>query len=229
MKSTVRGFIAIVAISLGLLLPLNIVFGDSQSLEETSAEWWQWALSIPVSESPHLDETGEKCLVGQRGAEWFLGGNIEEGPFTLTCTVPEGTALFSPVTTYMGFNSPNLCGQGPQSIPVEDMRAHTAAFIDGTTELSVKVDGEPIEDIRRAQSNVFAVALPEENVFDEQCAESGGMPAGIYSPAVADGYYVRLNPLEVGNHTVRIRSKNRSVDYAIDLTYKLTVVPVSRE
>ena len=61
MKSTVRGFIAIVAISLGLMMPLNIAFGDSQSFKESSAEWWQWALSIPVSENPLLDETGEKC------------------------------------------------------------------------------------------------------------------------------------------------------------------------
>ena len=226
MKS-VRGFIAIVALSLGLMMPLNIGFGDSPSFEELSTEWWQWELSIPVSESPSLDETGEKCMVGQRGAEWFLSGNVLEGPITLTCTVPEGTALFSPVTTQVSFNTPNLCGQGPQNIPVEDLRAFNADFVEGTTELSVEVDGEPIEDIRRAQSNVFAVALPEENVFDEQCAESGGMPAGIYSPAVADGYYVRLNPLAVGNHTLRIRSKNPSANFNVDVTYKFTIAPVS--
>jgi hypothetical protein len=62
---------------------------------------------------------------------------------------------------------------------------------------------------------------------DEPCAESGGVPAGTYSPAVADGYYVRLNPLQVGNHTLRVRSKNPSADFTIDVTHKLTVVPVS--
>jgi hypothetical protein len=99
----------------------------------------------------------------------------------------------------------------------------------GPTDLSVEVDGEPIEDLRRVQSKVFEVALPEENVLDvdEQCAESGGAPAGIYSPAVHDGYYVRLNPLEVGNHTLRIRSKNPSADFTVDVTYKLIVAPVS--
>jgi hypothetical protein len=228
MKSTVTGFIAIVALSLGLMMPLNIGFGDSPSFEELSAEWWQWEFSIPVSESPSLDETGEKCMVGQRGSEWFLAGNVLEGPITLTCTVPEGTALFSPVTTYVGFSTPNLCGQGSQSIPVEDLRAGTAAFVEGTTELSVEVDGKPIEDIRRAQSKVFAVALPEENVLDvdgQGCP--GGAPAGVYSPAVADGSYVRLNPLAVGNHTLRVRSKNPSANFNVDVTYKLTVAPVS--
>lgn len=70
------------------------------------------------------------------------------------------------------------------------------------------------------------MALPEENVFDEQCAESGGVPAGVYSPAVDDGYYVRLSPLEVGNHTLRIRSKIPSEDFTLDVKYKLIVVPV---
>jgi hypothetical protein len=149
-------------------------------------------------------------MVGQRGSEWFLGGNVEVGPITLTCTVPEGTALFTPLTAQVSFDTPNVCGQGPQSIPIEDMRADNAAFVEGTTELSVEVDGEPIEDIHRVQSKIFALALLEENVFDEQCAESGGVPAGIYSPAVHDGYYVRLNPLAVGNHTVRVRSKIRA-------------------
>jgi hypothetical protein len=228
MKSTVRGFIAIVSISLGLVMPLNIVFGDSQSFEELSAEWWQWSFSIPASENPTLDKTGEKCMVGQRGSVWFLGGDPTAGPITLTCTVPEGTALFFPVITQVGFNTPNLCGQGPQSIPVEEMRAFNADFVEGATELSVELDGEPIEDLRRVQTKVFAVALPEENVLDvDEQGCPGGVPAGIYSPAVADGYWVRLNPLEVGNHTLRVRSKNPSADFNVDVTNKLTVAPVS--
>ena len=226
MKNTVRVFIAIVSISLGLMLPLNIAFGDSQSFKDSSAEWWQWALSIPVSENPLLDETGEKCVVGQRGSEWFLAGNFAGGRTTRTCTVPEGKTLFFPVINSVNFDTPNVCGQGSQRIPVEDLRATSAAFIDGATNLSVEVDGEPIEDLRRVQSKVFEVALPEENVFDEPCAELGGVPAGIYSPAVDDGYYVRLSPLEVGDHTLRIRAKNPSADFTLDVKYKLTVAPV---
>jgi hypothetical protein len=169
-------------------------------------------------------------MVGQRGSVWFLSGDVVGRQITLTCTVPEGTALFFPVITRVGFDTPNLCGQGPQKTPVEDLRAGNAAFVEGRTELSVEVDGEPIEDIRRAQSKVFAVALPEENVLDvDEQGCPGGAPAGIYSPAVADGYWVRLNPLEVGNHTLHIRSKNPSADFFVDLTYKVTVAPVSRK
>jgi hypothetical protein len=68
MKSNTGHLIAIVGIiGLGLMMPLNMAFADSQSFEQLSAEWWQWALSIPTSENPGLDGTGEKCVVGQRG------------------------------------------------------------------------------------------------------------------------------------------------------------------
>jgi hypothetical protein len=96
MKSHTRHLIAIVGIiGLRLMMPLNMAFADSPPFEQLSAEWWQWALSIPVSENPLLDETGEKCVVGQRGSEWFLAGNFAGGRTTRTCTVPEGKTLFS--------------------------------------------------------------------------------------------------------------------------------------
>jgi hypothetical protein len=220
----------IVAISLGIMMPLNTGFVYSQSFEELSIEWWQWALSIPLSDSPLLDKTGEKCMVGQQGSEWFLGGDYREGPITYTCTVPEGKMLFTRVIAQGAVNTPNLCRQGPQNTPVENLRATSAAFVEGTTELSVVVDGEPIEDVYRVQSRVYEVALPEENVLDvdEQSCQ-GGAPAGIYSPAVHDGYYLWLNPLPVGNHTIRVYAKNPSTDVTIDITYNLTVAPVSLE
>src|SRR5262252_70207 len=65
---------------------------------EWGAEWWQWVLSIPVSDNPFLDETGEKCVVGQRGPVWFLTGVLNiSGTAIRTCSVPEGTALFVPI------------------------------------------------------------------------------------------------------------------------------------
>ena len=104
------------------------------------------------------------------------------------------------------------------------MRASAAAFIDGATNLSVKVDGKAIKNLPRVQSQVFEVAVPEENVFDAPCL--GNAPAGIYSPAVDDGFYVRLNPLQIGNHTLHFHAENPSQGFTLDVTYNLTVVPV---
>jgi hypothetical protein len=67
MNSKARRFIVSVTVGVGLLMPLNRAFADSVSVKQLSAEWWQWALSIPPAESPQLDTTGEDCVVGQRG------------------------------------------------------------------------------------------------------------------------------------------------------------------
>jgi hypothetical protein len=51
--------------ALMLMMPLRTASADS--FEDLSAEWWQWALSIPASVNPQLDTTGEDAVVGQRG------------------------------------------------------------------------------------------------------------------------------------------------------------------
>ncbi|MGH6637179.1 MAG: hypothetical protein ACREXN_01345 [Polaromonas sp.] len=226
MKSKTRRFLAIVGIGLGLMMPPNMASADSASSTQLSAEWWQWVLSIPVSDNPLLDDTGAKCVVGQRGATWFLAGNFSGGTTTRTCAVPEGTVLFFPVINSVNIDTPNVCGQTHASFSVKELRAFSAAFIDGATNLSVEIDNKPIKELLRVQSQVFEVALPEENVFDAPCAGLGNVPAGIYSPAVDDGFYVRLEPLRGRHHTLHIHAENPSAGYTLDVTYNLTVVPV---
>jgi len=197
------------------------------NFKELSAEWEQWALQIPTPVNPELDTTGANCMVGQHGSEWFLAGTFGGGSATRTCAVPEDKLLFFPVINSVNINTPNVCGQGPASLSVKDLRASSAAFIDGATNLSVEVDGKTIKNLRRVRSQVFEIALPEDNVFDAPCigAGLGNVPAGIYSPAVDDGFYVGLE-LEVGPHTLRIHAENPSAGFTLDVTYKLTVVSV---
>ena len=231
MKIDTRRFTAMVTrIGLGLMIPLKVALADHQSSEESSAEWQQWALSIPTiptSLNPERDPDGRNCMVGQRGSVWFLAGT-GGGSVTRTCAVPEGTSLFFPVVNIVNINTPNVCGQGPDNITVKDLRAAIAPIIDDATNLSAKVDGVPIKHLQRVRSQVFEAALPEDNVFDDGCvgAGLGDVPAGIYSPAVDDGFYVELNPLKVGSHILHIHGELPSLGFSLDVTYHLTVVPV---
>jgi hypothetical protein len=211
------------------MIPMQAAADDSDALRNLAAEWWQWAFSIPTPENPLLDATGEKCVVGQRGSTWFLTGAFGGGPTTPTCSVPAGKALFVPVANNSFFDAPNLCGESPESTPVKEMRAAAAAFVDGVTGVSVKLDGQPVERVRRVRSQVFEVALPEDNVFDASCASFGGFPGGIYSPAIDDGYYVLLKPLAVGEHILHVHAENPDFGFVIDTTYNLTVVPVAKK
>ena len=226
--------LSIAATVLGLIVPLNMAIADEDSggLPALTAQWWQWALSIPTGQNPQEDPTGQYCMVGQRGSVWFLGGVFSGGPAERTCSVPEGATLFFPVINEITINAPNVCGQGPENDAAKDLRQQSKAFIDGVPLSSVKVqvDGKNTP-FRRVQSQVFEVALPEDNVFDAPCvgAGLGNVPAGIYSPAVDDGYYVLLPPLKPGSqtHTIHFQAEQPTQTLPTDVTYKITVVPVS--
>jgi hypothetical protein len=73
MNGMKRSLIAVVGIGLGLLLPIEAAWADSSSIRDLTAQWWQWALSMPPSVNPVLDPTGAYCALGQRGSTWFLG------------------------------------------------------------------------------------------------------------------------------------------------------------
>jgi hypothetical protein len=49
----------------GVLPPNSHPFGRTYG--EWSAKWWQWAVSIPASNSPITDTTGANCAVNQSG------------------------------------------------------------------------------------------------------------------------------------------------------------------
>lgn len=229
MKSNMKRFMIIVGVGFGLLLSHQTVSADTVSLNnKLSSKWWQWVLSIPVDQNPLLesDETTEKCMIGQRGDVWYLAGMFGSGSAIRKCSVPEGTGLFFSIANAVYFDSPNVC-QGPESVPIAEMRAAVTAFIDEVTNVAVEVDGKPISKIHRVkQSKVYALALPEDNVFDESCiaAGLGDVPAGIYSPTVDDGLYVKLNPLKPGNHTLHFHTEGDG-GFFQDITYNLTVVP----
>jgi hypothetical protein len=193
---------------LGLMLSVNaLADSEPESFKKLSTEWWQWALSIPTSENPQLDTTGENCMIGQKGSIWFLAGVFGGGKATRDCSVPEDKELFFPIANFVNFNTPNVCGQGPENIPVEDLRAFSADSTDTITEVSVKLDGNLVGNVRRVKSKVFEVALPGDNVFDPLCSPDYDVPSGIFSPAVDEGYYVKLKPLKPGAHTLRLLAK----------------------
>ena len=105
MKANTR-FAAILRVGLAftLMMPICTAFADSfkedsfkqDSFRQLSAEWWQWALSIPTSVNPQLDATGQDAVVGQHGSVWFLAGVFGGGTATRTCSVPEGTGTLFP-------------------------------------------------------------------------------------------------------------------------------------
>ena len=168
-------------------------------------------------------------MVGQRDFVWFLAGVNGGGSAIRACSVPEDRTLFFPVVNSVFVNTPD-CGQGGQSVNVKLARTLVKPGIDAVQHLMVTLDNKDIKKhlLRREQSEPFAAAMPEDNLFGPNaCAPGVSLPAGIYSPSVDDGYYVAIAPLTPGAHTIHFHADNGDGTLAQDVTYHLIVVPVS--
>jgi hypothetical protein len=144
--------------------------------------------------------------------------------------VPEGLTLFFPVTNSVNANSPNVCGQGPENLSVKELRDSVKPGIDRARNISVQLDGLAVKKtlLQREQSEVFAAALPEDNLFNAPCTAAGlgTVPAGIYSPAVDDGYYIALSSPKAGPHTLHFHADKADGSVNQDVIYHLTIVPI---
>lgn len=200
----------------GVLPPHGEAFG--QECGEWTAQWWQWALSIPTDQNPLLDETGADAARGQSGPVWFLAGiSGAGGAVERTVTVPAGKALFFPVYNSVWVNTPDF-GDAPWSPEQEAFaRGQISDSVDAVTSLSAEIDGRPVrhlEAYRCQNEEPFMVNMPADNIY--------GIPAGTYGPSVTDGYWLMLAPLSKGRHTLHFTStkdgKVQDVTYHIDVT-----------
>lgn len=194
---------------------------EATSFQALAAQWWQFAASIPKSVNPLTDETGQNCMVGQRGKVWFLGGVFNTtGMATRACNIPEGKTLFFPVINSIGVNTPGACGQDTAPLSLADLRKMNQDAIDSVTIKTATLDQAPLK-VRLESSKVFEITLPQDNIFSAPC------PAGVYSPAVDEGYYVKLKGLSAGAHVLDITGS--TPDFGLHVVYNLEVVPVNSE
>jgi hypothetical protein len=176
-----------------------------QSYADLGAQWWQWALQAPAADTPLFDD-GTKCRVGQEGPVWFLAGTLGNGEANVvterTCDVPVGKAIFFPVinAAYFGF-----IDDSEDTRTAEYVRA-TANFCDSNTiqNLSVTIDGIPVNNPTQYyassdDSPIFQVQLPTDNIAS---ATPDSVAELMFSPSAHQGYYIYVQPLEPGPHTI---------------------------
>jgi len=175
----------------GVAPPHSHAYG--QTYGGWSAEWWQWFLSIPTA-TPHPGIGGD-CREGQAGNVFNLAADFTGSP-EVPCTIPTGKAvLFSMANIECStVEPPPFFGANEEEL--RDCAACWADLID-VSSLQATLDGEALADLGsyRAASPLFTFAFPEDNIF--------GIPDGPGTgQAVSDGYWVLLNPLSAGEHTL---------------------------
>jgi hypothetical protein len=166
--------------------PFGLTYGD------WTAKWWQWAYSIPKDVHPAYDDTGKYCTVSQNGPVWFFPGTYGK-PVVRECTIPEGKAILLPI-----LNSECSFAEFSDLKTIQELRMCAKTIQDQVTQLHASVDGVdiPESELRKyhIQSPPFNFTLLKDNIFE--------LPFNTTTQAVADGNWVFLKPLSIGNHEI---------------------------
>lgn len=195
--------------------------------DEQAAAWTRWVMALPYSTGPINDPTGAACASSQEGDLWFLAGTAG-GSAERTCDVPSGKQLVFPLLNW-------FCAFFPEIYPdeeavaqgVSEMLGAVASLPDGVCELTLKIDGVDVLADLDASNELFGFS---EEVFaveanDDHFASSEGFAGGTI-PAITAGYYVRLKPLEPGDHVLEFGGSlctDGKVDFSTHTYYNLHV------
>jgi hypothetical protein len=208
------------------------VYGRSQA--EWAAAWWQWAVSIPVAMNPLFDAPGSDCTEGQVEDVFFLGGaflGVDTATTTFatanrTCDVPANTPLFFPLINFM-----LTMLNAPPGASEADMLDAVGFFGEPMSNFVLEIDGVPQTGLSAHDQwpEAFDLFYPEGSLLESAV---GPLPAGMTRGA-EHGYYVMLEPLSAGTHTVRFAGRHartaavHGFDYQfdVDVTYTLNVPP----
>ena len=100
------------------------------------------------------------------------------------------------------------------------IRAQVAGTAGAT--VSASIDGVPVQNPGSffEESALFDVQLPVDNIFG---ATPDVVPELLLSPCADAGFYLFVNPLPPGPHTVTFQGSLG--DFSSSVTYNLTIVP----
>jgi hypothetical protein len=170
---------------------------------EWAAAWWQWALSMPADRSTLNDRDGSLCGEQQNGPVWFAEG-AGPGVVARDCSIPAGKAFFMPVYNWIFGAGVFDCDPSVPGVPCDVSVLRQAAAANTVKAegpggiLEVMIDDEPVQNVKqyRAQSpSPFSLTYPDNSLL--------GLPSGVYYPQVTDGYWLMLEPLSTGKHTIQ--------------------------
>ena len=185
-----------------------------QTIGNWGHAWWQWALNFPTADNPLVQDGDVDCSAGQSDKVWYLAGTLG-GSAERRCSIKKGKAIFFPLLNGI-FWTPEDCADEPSC------RTGVGALIDAITGWTCTVDGAPCvwsAQIVRAQSDARPLNLPKGSI----AVTDFGYAPGVREVSIADGYWVMLDPLPPGPHTIHFTSS--APDFALDVTYHLTVGP----
>jgi hypothetical protein len=194
---------------------------DGKSYPEWAAAFWKWSLELPASKHPFT--TCERDFsVGQSGNVWYWSA-----PNTcanaIVATIPSGKALLLPVRVVetSSLEAPPFRGDTEAQ-----QRQNSKFFADRIVNVFATIDGKPVDNLK-----AFRFSTPQICCFNAPTPWIYGATGG-HGTAVGDGYYLLLDQLSKGKHTIHYGGTFRfaagefganPTDIAQDITIDLQV------
>ena len=184
-------------------IPYNI------TIPEWTAKWWKWAYSFSgYYNNPLLDPNGTALMKFQPSDEpvFFLSGAYNSVA-NRTVTIPAGKAVLYPVlNAEISFSDfPNAKGE-------DDLKRSLESDLSAATYVGTELN-EISLPYQRIKADLFDLSVAKDNIFE---VRSGS------TQAVADGYWIFLKPLPIGEYTIHV--KGEQPFYRSEVTYKINIV-----
>ncbi len=187
--------------------PEDKIYGHSYG--EWITKWWEWALSVPESNNPILDDTGQYAHLNQDDKVWFLAGTIgdENKVAHRTCVIPKGRSILFPIINYIY----------TEDRPFDEIKLikHVQQDIDDIVVKVATIDGCRVPIYRvRSDPCLFNLRVAERNRLR--------IRVGTID-ASADGYWVFVKFLNSGQHEIYFHGACSGGARNASAQYKITV------
>jgi hypothetical protein len=195
--------------------------------------WWEWAFDTGFAQ---FGEGDVDCGVGQSGGVWYLAGT-SGGAAERNCTIPMGKRLFFPLANQLIFFE-----EGVDDEVFDLTLAEKRIFLDSRVGGGTSSDDPGVAALYAFLNQFFdffsVVACDLHATLDGEPlifttptvrAQSGPVTITTDEEALADGFYIRLDPLDAGEHVLEFGSASCDVenldhrDFETTVIYNLTV------
>lgn len=212
------GLAAVPAKAYTILDPGSTVAG--KSIADWTAEWWTWIAQSPADQNPVYDPNGAWANQDNNGPVFFVAA-ADNATLTRNFTVPAGRPLLVPMLGHAWIGWP------PDTEAIVDPALDGAIANDDTSTLFAVIDGQPVANPENyfEKSDFFSAGIANAGtVVTETSYFGGSAPVGadLY-PSRAAGWWIMIDDLSPGAHTLQFGGAAKDGSYAIDVTANITV------
>lgn len=185
-----------------------------------TSDWYNWGLS--TGPGPFSDPDGSRSGVNQSGPVFYIAGTTG-GSAVRNVTVTDDKFILLPLINWLV-----AAGADPGFASTQAEANALLTNTVNTNSLFATIDGVVVGGLashHEQSGSDFTLTTANNNDF--------GFPAGTYTDAYQDGYWLMVAPLSAGQHTLHFGGTISAFDAGafqvspgnIDATINLTVLP----